>query len=809
MKTKLTIFIALVILFLPGYVFGDSVLTKIIRSDSRNKTQLFFVFDNLPRYKNKISGKRVDISFENTSFAEDLKLFSTDNRIVKILPLSETGSTFTFYLRYNPQNLTVTKKDNILVVDILPGNSYTKAFSQIDEQLEGVSVVQRDTEDYSNPLIASPYAYNWKSFFREYESPIKIDVPVSLTLPPFPVAALLTRDNDYAAKNFSEEAQSQAEQQLWGVLLLTVQQKLLTEKELIPKQLLALTYGEILLRDGNFEGAYKQLYLLDKEYGKEQVGIFAKYLLNMLIAMYQDPFLGEVKIDAMADDIHPRSLLAPYYQLSKIELALATRNSEKLLSLLQQDNIGFPVDVEKIKEMRMADYYSLSNQPIKAFVSYSLVEDQALIESHSFSLNGLCTTQYEQKLYEQASDCYTKLLDLVQDKEILSLVSFRQAMSDLKHKPITEVIDSFSRIEDAYPGTDAGFKAAIKKVDLMTLSKDKWDDFSGEYYRALSDKALTKDTAEEAALKEAINYAIMGQDEKALNLAMIFLRDYRSGKLTETGEALVIDLLPKEIERLVQDKRYADVIVLARQNRKLFTNNWVDIRLLADLAEAFNKLGIYKETERLYLYLIDILKDEEKQSYYLPLLQTIFIQGDYDLIKDYAEQYFFNYPDGQDSNAIKLILLKALFEEKKYQQAIDSLPSPLPTDAEFTSFLGSLYYQAGKYEKVIETLDEPYSQGRLKDVIDEFYLADSLFYVGRLDKAKTLFENLLKKAPQNQQYMYRLALIAKNLGNQEESLKYLNTIVETEQNSLWKDAAKNELRIIEFDQDFSKTRKKL
>lgn len=809
MKNKPFISFLILILFLPTIACGDSVLTKITRNDSRNKTQLFFVFDKLPRYKKKVTGKRVDITFDRTEFSDSIKLFPTDDRIVKILPLAETDeNTFTFFLRYNPQNLTVTKKDNLLVLDIMPGNSYTRAFSEADEQFEGVSLVERDTADYSNPLVASPYAYNWKTFFSEYEPTIEINIPVSFTLPPFPLASLVMRDENYISTLLSEEAKALAEEELWGILLLSVQQRLVEETELVPKKMLALTYGELLFRNGNFEGAYKQLYLLNEEYGDEQVGIYAKYLLNMMVAIYQDPFLGDVSIDAMADDIHPRSLLAPYFHISRVELALATGRIEKMNTLLSEDDIGFQPDLEEVREMRMADYSFITKQPIKAYVGYSLLKNQSILDKYPFSLNGFCSTQYDQKLYKEASTCYEKLLDTVEDTEALSLISYRHAMSNLKHKPITDVISYFSRIEDAFPGTDAGFKAALKKVDLMTLTKDRWDDFSAKYYMTLAEKAVTKDTSEEAALKEAINYAIMGQNEKALHLAMKYLREYRSGKLTETGEALIIDLLPQEIERLVEDKRYSDVIVLARQNRKFFANNWVDIRLLSELADAFTSLGIFKEAERLYLYLIDIMRTEEKERYYLPLLQTIFIQGDFDLIEDYAQQYFFNYPDGDDTNAIKLLMLRALYQQKKYQQAIASLPSPLPTDQEFTSFLGSLYYQAGEYEKVVETLETPYSEVKLKDTIDIFLLADSYFYTEENDKAKDLFETLLVRDSANQQYMYRLALIAKKLGNQDESLKYLNTIAETEDDSLWKQAAQNELELIEFDKEFSKTREK-
>ena len=111
MSKKLQIALLIILYFVPITCFAESQLLQVSRTDSRNKTLLFFTFDKLPTYTDKITGKRVDISFENTFIPKNLKFFSTDDRIVKILPPSKNNKdTFTFFLRYHPQKLVQKEK---------------------------------------------------------------------------------------------------------------------------------------------------------------------------------------------------------------------------------------------------------------------------------------------------------------------------------------------------------------------------------------------------------------------------------------------------------------------------------------------------------------------------------------------------------------------------------------------------------------------------------------------------------------------------------------------------------------------------
>lgn len=215
----------------------------------------------------------------------------------------------------------------------------------------------------------------------------------------------------------------------------------------------------------------------------------------------------------------------------------------------------------------------------------------------------------------------------------------------------------------------------------------------------------------------------------------------------------------------------------------------------------------------MYLYLIEVLPEKEKDKYYLPLIRSIFTQGDFDLVENYGEHYLFNIPQGKDARQIRLLYLKALFAEKKFDEALSNLIQPLPDDIEYTKFGASLYYHTGKYEEVIQILAPFFSDSETeseisKGNIEQFMLADSYFELGQFEKAKNIFIHLIDDPNHGQQTMYRLAKIEEFLGNKEASLNFLQRLVETEKDSPWKKAADKELKFNLFSEEFSKTRER-
>ena len=80
-----------------------------------------------------------------------------------------------------------------------------------------------------------------------------------------------------------------ADNNLWDELADKLLKLIETTQDKGIKKQLALTYGEVLSRSGNFEDAYRQLYLLKEQYGDELLGTYANYLLFQLRSVHENP----------------------------------------------------------------------------------------------------------------------------------------------------------------------------------------------------------------------------------------------------------------------------------------------------------------------------------------------------------------------------------------------------------------------------------------------------------------------------------------------------------------------------------------
>src|SRR5690606_30819795 len=99
-----------------------------------------------------------------------------------------------------------------------------------------------------------------------------------------------------------------------------------------------------------------------------------------------------------------------------------------------------------------------------------------------------------------------------------------------------------------------------------------------------------------------------------------YLREFLTGDVRISAQALLIELLPGEIKRLVDNKEHIQALVLAKQNRDLFQHRWIDSKFLVDIAEAYNRIGIYDEAQKFYLYLIETMPIEQREDLFLPMI---------------------------------------------------------------------------------------------------------------------------------------------------------------------------------------------
>lgn len=795
MKLFSTVYIIFYSILLLASPAASSELTKISRVNAKDIVQLYLTFDTPPRFSSKSNKKRIDIIFHNTEKKPSLNFFPPDEKIVKILSQQiDNKLIVSLFFRYEPQSHKISLSgNNNVVFEVLLGNQYSKSYQNLAQRLKGLTVVDRTTPDFTNPHTISPYIQDWKTFYLGYESGIEIELPVRFTVLPFPIIALLPPGKDKNLEIFNDEASDLAVQQLWDQLASWILKTIETTLDLRAQKLLALTYGEILLRKGDFEGAYKQLYLLQDKYQDELLGVYAQYLLVLLRALHEDPYLANYEFRKLEQAITVNSALAPHFYLSQVETALASSEFPRLNKLLLRDDIALPPGLAERVTIRHADYWYSIDQSIKAYASYKLLENSSLLPTQPYSHNGYCSTLYDQKNYRSSAVCYKNLASLVDDKASMGLISFRESMSKLKFTKRDRLIDDFSQIENAFPGTEAGYLSAIKKNDLLLLQDMAWAEKAIENYRKISLSATKRSVRGEARFKEILLHALTGKKNQAVSMLMELLREFQSGDIRISAQALLIDLLPSEIKRLVDEQQYMTALVLAKQNRQLFQNNWLNGDFLVDIAKAYHNIGVYDEAQKLYLYLIEIMPVDRREAFFLPMIQSTFDYGNFVLVEDYAAQYIYNYPKGKFNQEILYLRLQALVSDERLQDALALLPQPLPDFIPTKRLAGMLYFRTGNYKESAEVLEQLSKQIELTSK-ERFIFAESLFETDKVDSAKKIYNTVFNTSPYYDQSLYRLAQIARKNGEEEEATRLFTQIIEKGKNERWVQYAERELQ---------------
>ncbi len=778
-----------------------SELTNVVRVHKKDIIQIYFSFDKTPEFTSTGSDRRIDLEFMGTTRASSVSLGEPDADIVKILPRPTKGRyILSLFFRYRPQNYKLTEsEDGKLVFEVLLGNKYSKSYQKLADRLKGLTVLERTSSDTSNPYLTSPYAKNWPSFFSRYESPVRINVPVKFHLPPFPIIGLLPPGGAKNLQVLNAEIFSLADQGLWDDLAEKLLTSIETSQDESTKKLLALTYGEALSRAGNFDGAFRQLYLLNEQYSDQLLGTYAKYLLIHLRSVFQDPFIAADDYQLLESSVSKTLPLAPYLLLSQIETALATGDYTRLNHLLLREDIAFPKDIAEIIQIRQADYWYAIKQPIKARAAYRLEADSKVMQTLPYSLSGSCNICYDMKKFKEAANCYGTLSSLVSEKALLGLIEYRKNMAKLKFSDNASLINEFSHIENNYSGMEAGFRAAMKKNDLLLLQKKSWGTEAAIHYGVIAETANSRTIREEALFKQALAQSMLGDTAKPIALLQQFLREFLTGNVRISAQALLIDLLPREIKRLVDNQEYIQALVLAKQNKDLFQNKWIDSKFLIDIAEAYDRIGIYDEAQKLYLYLIEIMPVDQREDLFLPMIQATFDQGNYSLVGDYAAQYAYLYPKGRFSSKLLILRLRALVADERLSDALQLLPDPLPANKAMYELAASLYFRTDNYKKCVEISKKLLLMKPSLSQQEQFMFAESLCRTGLRDEAEQAFMAITKENEFYQQSLYRLAELARQKGNEKKALSFFEKLVETEKNSLWKQYAERELQFAKIE----------
>lgn len=770
------------------------MLTKISKGYSNSSLQLSCTFNSPPKYSIVQKEKRVDFTFTETLTPDDLALPETDDKMVKILTLKKNNATtLSLFFRYPPQKVKIAPaaQNNELRVSITLGNEFTASQSKLSAK----------AKDAPNPATTCPYIGKWENFFKEYEAELKLEPALQFSLVPFPTIALLPPELEQNVTLLSPEIMAGAQKNSWNDLIPLVFEQLSHETNPANKKKLSLTYGDILLRAGKIQEAHKHLYLLSEQHGDESLGILAKYLLVRLQAEYADPYLADVELKNLEGATDKGNPIMPYVYITQIEIALATKEWERMRLLLAKDDIPSPAKIASLKALRQADYWLATGEFIKAQAGYQLLDKAGTLADDSSSLNGYCSTLYRHQQFKAAIDCYDRLArhPKIDTQKYLGMISFRMAMAKIHLTPATQMLNDFAEIELAYPDTEAGVRAATKQTDIKLLTMKNWEKTGLAHYQNLAETAEDLSIREEAAFKVILVHQMRGQKDKGMELLMNFLKEFRNGALHDTALALLIETMPELMKEHMKNGKYVEALVLAQQNKPLFAKKWIDIRLLADMAEAYQQLGFFNEATKMYLYLLEVNAKEENGPYYLPLIKLAYEQGEDEMVEEYADHYQTAYPKGPDHEEILLVRLQNLMTHNKNQEALTLLSEHKSTKPRFKEIQATLSFQLNDYAKAKTILEElkitAESKEKGKQFDPVFMLAESAYQTGDIKKSAELFTSVQQDSSHKDQALFRLGQIARQNGDKESALKFFKQIVETGSMPLWQKLAKKELEL--------------
>ncbi len=797
MKTISPFLLTILLLFLAtsSSALEQNELIRISFTKSTDSLQLHCSFAKPPKFNTNIDKRRIDIQFADTRPSSDFQQVAPGGDIVKILSRELDGQlVISLFFRYQPQDFRIEPSiRNTIVLNVTLGNEYSSSYEKLAKRLKGVTTVNRNSIDFTNPYIQSPYVKDWLSFFKDFEPKVDIRVPVSFTTPPFPIISLLPPAMEKNLDLLSEEMFALADEGLWTQLAAAVVKRIKATGKIEEQKLLALVYGEALARAGDFKPAYQQLYLLHQEYGDEELAVYARYWLNLLRALYEDPLLASYELDSLADMIPDSSPLAPYYLLSRIETTLAAQDYRKLNVLLQEDGVALPPEIESRITIRQADYWRAVEQPVRAYAAYNLLAKSTLIKTQPHSYYNFCATTYAQRRFEDAAICFQHLATLLTTDTTRGLINYREQMARLQFTPPAKLINHFSQIESAYPQTTASCLAKMKENDLLLLGDPDSIDKRIGSYRAIADQCSQRNIRETALFKEILLQKETGNISNAINMALDFVREFQNGDVRISAQALLIELVPAEIKRLVEHKEYVNALVLARKNRELFAKKWINSRFLTDIAEAYQRLGLFDEAQKLYLYLIEIMPANKKEKFYPAMIEAALNSGNYLLLDDYASQYIYNYPEGRFYNDVIFLQLQSFVTRNRITDALEILPDPVPDEPRFHRVEADIMFQLDNYAECLRSLYRLKQQQRLTP-IERFMMAECLFNTGNYENALLTYQSLADDHQYRDQILYRRAEIARIKGKEQQALSLLQQIIKRDKSEFWKNLAERELQ---------------
>lgn len=754
-----SLFLTFLLLAMPLSEAAGAHLSRISQSSSAASMQVFAHFDTPPLFRERVSERRLDLIFQNSSSAEKLPTPEANEAIVKTLVVQDQNDIIlSLFFRYTPQDYSITSDPSgLVIIDLIAGNKFTETYRDLNTRLGFLSPVSRSQETFVSPLTFVPYREDWRMFFAEYTSPSDLEPLPQPHIPPFPLTSLLFSDTAAELHSTLTTIAGLAVMDRFEALR-QIQKQLNTVKNDEEQKYFALAHADILFRLGSVDAARTQFNIVAETYGNERAGSLARYATGLIEAHKENHHLAQARLSPLLDRLPASDPLRAYVNFALAESLLATGNIEKMGQLLESDN--FPAALAPPLTLRRADLAFANGRFEEAFTTYEAFSGSDLLRAHRYSANGYCAILLMRQENDRAQRCYLDLAEQLNTAEEAAQSLYLAALAG-QGKTSAHGTELQEQVLERYPHTQAALRAEIKLADSCVLSERNCQQPLSNLYRSIADRASDRSIAEEASFKEALIHHLENAPSTAVRLAQQMLRTFQSGNLGNHAMALIIQLLPAELQGLLEAQRDIEAIALAQQNRGLFEKGWLDGDLLFRLSLAYERLRMYPEALQLLLYVKNNSDTPISEEVHFATLRSAHALGAHYQVEDLAAEYSYRFPQGRHTLDVLFFRMSCKYGAGRINEALSLLPDPIPQRRDFRLLAAALDFHRNNFRQTADLLLPLYQPTQQPLPVDHLYmLAESLFELGETSQSYELFSHLVTTDEYRPIARHRLMLLS-------------------------------------------------
>jgi tetratricopeptide (TPR) repeat protein len=759
-------------------------LQNIAKVDEFDQTRIVFDFSELPEFDLETSGQRVDLLLQDTDAASFLGTLPDDDKIVKILLARKSSELLVSILLHQiPARVASIKSPAAkqLTLDIR-WKANTAQRPAIAFQLSGMPTPHKTLENIATPQHDSAYAGRWEDFFREFHTPPDLDIPLRHTiptLPPWPQGK-----TDKKLKTLIEQANAGQ----WRALL----EPLKKTSDFGESASVAILNAEAALRTGHPDRALEILDHPGTENTPEHVTDRAIYLRAISEAVCGRPYQAQYALSSLLQPQHSSSVFAPYVRFLHAELQLTTGQSAKAYEILREPVQHWPTALQRPVQWRRAEALLLTGKPTKAARSFRRLFSRNDVYARFSDIRYHAAWAFMKTgRYHDAEIHFLKLAATLHNPVNHGNALFLAAQAAYRAGNHKSALVTFEQLRDNFEGSEPGFRAWLALLDHRFIHQGNTTYLQiARDYGTIAGQAPLRVLREEAALKQALAYYLHNQKRHAADLLQVFLRNFSSGPFRKEATALLADILPPLIRKLIEDGQDKEAVIMVEKNRDLLLNGNLSWPFLPALAQAYTRLGLWQKACKTYYFMIDQGgRRQREKPFYLPLTQLLFDRAQYGMAVSFAQRYLDKYPTGEDKERLFELQLAALTKSNRLDEAEKLLQQTRHLQNRDIALQGALIHW--KRDNVAAIIKQP---AALNDSSEGLLLrAESLFRSERNAEALGLYQQLREQEAYSEQATYRCGQIKLKSGNKREALKLFSQLTENKATSYWGRLAKDAL----------------